>query len=110
MHPGANSAPLERCLGFLLPAALWRTLPRLGRGVKAAVDSAIWDRRLELRLNDALAVTDSREAWSVSRQLAGHGASRVVTRTAPPAIFIPAGEWEQHMHEVWEAQRHISRR
>jgi hypothetical protein len=77
------------------------------RRAAAAVkhDNALWDRRLEARLCSAESHHDAREAWSVCRQLAGHGPGRIIDRAAPAAQYITEQQWLQHMGDLWGAWR-----
>ena len=45
---------------------------------------------------------DSREAWSLSRQLARHGRGRAMTRVPPAANLISVRQWEQHIARIWD--------
>ena len=86
----------------------WALLFRHVKLAKQAADAVKadkhrWNSHLEHRLHAALSHHDSREAWSVCRQLAGHGAGRILSRTAPAAHFITAQQWVDHMGAVWDA-------
>lgn len=69
-----------------------------------ATDNKNWDLRLERRLESAVANHDSREAWAVSRQLAGHGPSRILAHAAPAAKVTTSHQWKEHMRAIWGAK------
>ena len=63
---------------------------------------------LETRLQKATDHHDFREAWSVCRQLAGQGPSKVCDKTVPAARAIPRRHWLEHFASVWGAWWHES--
>ena len=74
------------------------------RAVKA--DEKAWFARLETRLQRAVDLHDSREAWSVCRQLAGNGPGKVYDRNVPAARSISRRQWLDHFRRVWGAWSH----
>ena len=75
---------------------------------KSAVkaDEHAWFARLETRLQRAVDLHDSREAWSVCRQLAGYGPGKVYDKNVPAAKSISRRQWLDHFHRVWGAWSH----
>ena len=49
---------------------------------------------------------DAREAWSICRQLAGHGPGKVYDKNVPAAKSISRRQWLDHFHSVWGAWSH----
>ena len=89
---------------FRLLTAHSRAAANAKQAVKA--DSKAWNARLESRLQRAVDLCDSREAWSVCRQLAGHGPSKVYDRVVPAACSITRKQWQQQLRTVWVAWVH----
>ena len=89
---------------FRLLTAHSRAATIAKQAVKA--DNKAWNARLESRLQRAVDLCDSREAWSVCRQLAGHGPSKVYDRVVPAARLITRNQWQQQLRTVWGAWVH----
>ena len=75
---------------------------RLRTAAKFAVkrDKKAWLCNLDSNLERAVELHDSREAWAVSRQLAGHGPCKVYDRVVPAARLITRSQWKQRMRDV----------
>ena len=89
---------------FRLLTAHSRAATNAKQAVKA--DNKAWNARLESRLQRAVDLCDSREAWSARSQHAGHGHSKVYDRVVPAARLITRNQWQQQLRTVWGAWVH----
>ena len=107
---GNGLGPLHVLRWFFMSLQLLTAHLRMDRACKTAVrnDNKAWHQRLIGRLQQALDLRDSREAWAVSRMIAGHGPCRVINRTASAAKLITQSQWEQHLRHVWGARKHTA--
>ena len=108
MHGWINVRRRDVLRWFFAAIRFFASHSRCDRACKAAVkhDNKQWESRLEARLQQAIDFHDTREAWATSRQLAGHGRSRIIDRAVPAAKLITEQQWEKHMKDIWGATRH----
>ena len=101
-----NRACARQRLVWQMRAAFraWQ-LFRLLCQARAAVrdDIKAWDRTLENRLQEAVATNNSREAWSLCRQLAGRHFKKLGNREPPSAKPIRKATWLEHFRKVQNA-------
>ena len=82
----------------------WRVVKLMAQARQAVKDDLrAWERQLECNLREAMRANNHREAWSVSRQLAGRNFRKHGERQPPPAKSISKASWLQHFRQVQNA-------
>ncbi|OLQ01864.1 hypothetical protein AK812_SmicGene15364 [Symbiodinium microadriaticum] len=82
----------------------WRVVKLMAQARQAVKDDLrAWERQLECNLLEAMRANNHREAWSVSRQLAGRNFRKHGERQPPPAKSISKASWLQHFRQVQNA-------
>ena len=82
----------------------WQLQRLMAQTQKAVRDDVkAWERVLEDKLQSAVDKNNSREAWSLCRQLAGRHFKKLGARAPPSAKPIPKTSWVQHFRAVQNA-------